>query len=185
MDMNFLVAYTTYNNAYQDWYNPATRTTVAYEVLETAETAFVEVFRTFYNGFLRYSPLVTNADLVSMGLPHRPSGELTPAPIPTTRPDTDVILSGPGVVEIHFHDETSEDKAKPAGVHGAEIVWAVLEEPPVNWAELTHSSFDTHTPFTLTFEGDQRGHRLYFALRWENTRGDKGPWSAIRDTVIP
>jgi hypothetical protein len=70
-------------------------------------------------------------------------------------------------------------------VHGAEIGWGVLDEPPVNWSQLVHSSFDTASPFRLSFEGDQRGRRLYFALRWENTRGAKGPWSEIMDAVIP
>jgi hypothetical protein len=70
-------------------------------------------------------------------------------------------------------------------VHGAEICWAVLDTPPVNWSQLVNSSFDTASPFRLSFEGEMRGRRLYFALRWENTRGAKGPWSEIQDTVIP
>jgi hypothetical protein len=35
------------------------------------------------------------------------------------------------------------------------------------------------------FENDQRGKTVYFALRWENTRGEKGPWSAIQIAIIP
>jgi hypothetical protein len=70
-------------------------------------------------------------------------------------------------------------------VHGAEIAWAILDTPPVNWDALTHSSFDTHTPFRLTFGGDQRGKTLYFALRWENTTGEKGPWNEIQNAIIP
>ncbi|MDR2449501.1 MAG: hypothetical protein LBD52_06030 [Prevotellaceae bacterium] len=38
--------------------------------------------------------------------------------------------------------------------------------PPTNWEELTHSSFDTHTPFRLSFGNDQRGQTVRFALRW-------------------
>jgi hypothetical protein len=32
---------------------------------------------------------------------------------------------------------------------------------------------------------EDRGKKLYFALRWENTRGEKGPWSEIHSTIIP
>ena len=29
------------------------------------------------------------------------------------------------------------------------------------------------TPLTLSFENDQCGQTLYYALRWEDTRGEK------------
>jgi hypothetical protein len=51
--------------------------------------------------------------------------------------------------------------------------------------DLTNSSFDTHTPLTLEFADEDRGKVLYFALRWENTRGEKGPFGAIMNAIIP
>ncbi|AHF94767.1 hypothetical protein OPIT5_26275 [Opitutaceae bacterium TAV5] len=51
--------------------------------------------------------------------------------------------------------------------------------------DLTRSGFDTRSPFTLNFDENQRGKTVYFALRWENTRGDKGPWSPITHAVVP
>jgi hypothetical protein len=39
---------------------------------------------------------------------------------------------------------------------------------------MTHSAVNTHSPCTFIFEHDQRGKTVYFALRWENTRGEKG-----------
>jgi hypothetical protein len=87
---------------------------------------------------------------------------------------------------IHFYDQGSvKSKAKPAGQHGAEIRWAILDTPPVDVKELIHSSFDTRTPFTLEFEGHECGKTVYFCLCWENTRGEKGPWSKIVSAVIP
>ncbi|MDR1724124.1 MAG: hypothetical protein LBR84_09345 [Tannerella sp.] len=44
---------------------------------------------------------------------------------------------------------------------------------------------DAASPITFTFTGEQRGQCFYFALRWKNTRGDKGPWSEIGSAVIP
>jgi hypothetical protein len=66
-----------------------------------------------------------------------------------------------------------------------ELAWAILPAPTVDWKELIHSSFDTHTPLRLTFDGTERGKTVYFALRWENTRGEKGPWSEIMSAIIP
>jgi hypothetical protein len=34
-------------------------------------------------------------------------------------------------------------------------------------------------------EDPNRGKWLYFAARWENNRGKKGPWCEIMNTVIP
>jgi hypothetical protein len=88
-------------------------------------------------------------------------------------------------VEIHVTDSASRRKAKPAGVHGFETAWAILDAPPTTWEQLVHSSFCTRTPLRISFEGDKRGKTLYFALRWENTRGVKGPWTTIFTAIIP
>ena len=142
------------------------------------------VTRDFVNLNLRFNHAVTNGDRQDMGLTI-PDHNPTPVPKPTTIPEAKVRLTGQAVIEIHFRDEGADNKSKPAGVHGAEIAWAILDTPPVNWDELIHSSFATHTPLELTFLGEQRGKTLYFALRWESTRGEKGKWSPIQNAIIP
>ena len=183
----FQTAYTTFKTAFESWKNPAERTPLKTATLQDAEKAFKPIYRHLYVGILKENPLVTNADLLAMGLPERGDGERHPATVPKTTPAATVKTPEPGIVEIHFRDDSVDNasRAKPHGVHGAEICWGVFDEPPINWAQLLHSSFDTASPFRLSFEGDQRGHRLYFALRWENTRGEKGPWSEIQDAIIP
>jgi hypothetical protein len=61
----------------------------------------------------------------------------------------------------------------------------ISDVPMVDANELVHSVFDTRTPFTLEFGGHERGKTVYFALRWENTRGQKGHWSPIQSAIIP
>ncbi|MDR2622468.1 MAG: hypothetical protein LBC48_07815 [Dysgonamonadaceae bacterium] len=181
----FDVKYTNFLKAYKAWVNPAQRTKEKVIALTVAEKAFKQAYRQLYNGFLKDSPLVTEEDLAGMGLPQRNDGHHSRVPVPTDTIDATVALPSPGVVEIHYHSAGAEKRAKPAGVHGAELVWAIRDTPPDDWAELTHSSFDTRTPFYLSFDGEKRGKKLYFALRWENTRGEKGPWSTIFNTIIP
>jgi hypothetical protein len=48
-----------------------------------------------------------------------------------------------------------------------------------------HSSFATHPPFSLPFDLADTGKRLWYAARWENTTGQKGPWSEIMSVIIP
>jgi hypothetical protein len=38
---------------------------------------------------------------------------------------------------------------------------------------------------TIDFEEEDRGKTFWYAVRWENTTGLKGPWSEIRSAVIP
>ena len=47
--------------------------------------------------------------------------------------------------------------------------------PPASIEALTHSDFDTASPFTLTFDESDRGKRVYFCLRWESNTNLKGP----------
>jgi hypothetical protein len=185
LDNDFIPLFEAFETAFADWKDPAERTQTKTIKLAEAEDAFKPAYRKLYTGFLRESPLVTDDDLNSMGLPKRSSGR-TPAPVATTYPDFDVDSSVIRRLTIHFYDQGSKkSKAKPAGQHGAEIRWAILPAPPTTLGDLINSSFDTHTPFTLSFDENQRGQTVYFCLCWENTRGEKGPWSEIVSAIIP
>jgi hypothetical protein len=147
------------------------------EALETGIRAFV-------NQFIRGNPAVTEVDLANLGLPARDPHH-TPVPPPSTIPEAEVKVPHPMVVEIHFRDEGSAKRGKPEGVQGAKIVYDLLDAPPATVKELTQSAFDPRSPFTLTFEENQRGKALYFALRWENAKGQVGHWSVIQKAIIP
>jgi hypothetical protein len=41
------------------------------------------------------------------------------------------------------------------------------------------------SPLELTFDENERGKRVYFAVRWESGTVKKGPWSNILSAVIP
>ena len=49
---------------------------------------------------------------------------------------------------------------------------------------MSHSAFTTKSSHTFEFEENQRGQRLYCRGRWENNRGEKGPWGEIVNAVI-
>jgi hypothetical protein len=54
------------------------------------------------------------------------------------------------------------------------------DKPPAN--NLTHAVFVTGLCSALR---KAAGKHLYFALRWENTRGEKGPWSRAVKGSLP
>jgi hypothetical protein len=181
----FIPKHAVFITAFVDWRNPAERNPAKTATLISAERAFKPTYRKLYTGFLKNNPLVTDEDLVSMGLPKHSTGTKTPPTPPTEVMEATTDTSKPGVVGIHFRSKNEKGTAKPKHVRGAEIVSAVLDAPPTDWSQLIHSSFDTKTPAKLVFTGEQRGKTVYFALRWENNVGEKGPWSDIYSAIIP
>jgi hypothetical protein len=177
--------YTALSMAYAAWLDPATRTPLIITTLLSAEKAFITEYRKLHN-LLVMAPLVTDTDLQSMGLPKRSDGGRTPSPIPLYSPGYRVSHPETGVIKIDFFDKNGDPTrhGKPDGAHGLEAIWAVLPSPPDGWDSLTNSSFDTASPLYFNFTFEQIGQTVYFALRWENTRGEKGPWTTIANTVI-
>jgi hypothetical protein len=168
--------------AYQQ--NPADRTPlITFEKTEKRES-YEEDLRVLIRG-LQSNPKVTPDDLREMGIAI-PSSERTPVPVPDTYPEAKVDTSVIRHLTIDFKDaKSSKSKAKPHGVHGAEIRYGICETPPTEVTDLKESAFDTRTPFTLEFAESQRGKTVWFCLRWENTRGQKGPWGELIYAVIP
>jgi hypothetical protein len=133
---------------------------------------------------LQSSTLVTDDERREMGI-YVPPPHHSPNPPPETVVEFEVDTHVLRHLSLHFHDAGSTSKAKPHGVHGAEVRWGIRETPPAEVDDLTQSSFDTRTPFTLEFKESERGKTVYFCLRWENTTGRKGPWSEIVSAIIP
>ncbi|MDR3236860.1 MAG: hypothetical protein LBT48_09110 [Prevotellaceae bacterium] len=170
--------------AFEAYDNPQTSTRAALTAKKETRKAAEAGVRALLKGYVTYNPRVTDEDRNNMELPIHKTTR-THAHAPTTTPSVTVKKPAPGVVEMLFQDSESSKRAKPAGVHGAEIIWAILDAPPAGWDSLIHSVFDTHTPYIFTFTYEERGKTLYFALRWENTRGEKGPLTEIQSTIIP
>ena len=167
--------------------NPATRTKLTVQAKNTVKTALKAAIRQAVKAYLMYNPAVTDEDRDGLGIPIHKTTR-TPSPKATTYPVRKADTSMLRRVTIHFADQHATEetaKAKPAGQHGTEILWAIRDTPPASLKELTNSSFDTHTPFTLEFDENERGKTIYFCLCWENTRGEKGHWSPIESAIIP
>ncbi|MDR1347095.1 MAG: hypothetical protein LBJ63_01500 [Prevotellaceae bacterium] len=163
----------------------ATRTKLTVQAKNTARKILEKNLRQAIREYLTNSHLVTDEDRDGLGLPI-PKTTRTPSPVAATYPDFDIDSSMIRRLTVHFYDQgQKKSKAKPPGQHCAEIRWAIRETPPASLKDLINSSVDTHTPFTLEFDENERGKTVYFCLCWENTRGEKGPWSEIQSAIIP
>jgi hypothetical protein len=175
------------DDAVGGWRDPATRTKTKTAAMQSAERDFQPLYRQLYMAFLRVSPLVTNEDLVAMGLPERRSGGYTPVQAPSTFPVCQPDSSTVRRIVLHFRDNGGDHRRpKPHGVHGAEICWLVSDTAQTfTLDDLTATSICTRSPAVFDFKEQQRGKYFYYVMRWENRRGAKGPFGLIGHTVIP
>jgi hypothetical protein len=164
--------------------NPKNRTQVQITAKIEARKNYEDVLRIFIKGYVTYNPKVTDDERELLGLPVHKKGR-TPAPIPKRYPLFKIDSSVIRRLDVYFYDDVNERRSKPEGVHGAEISWDFSDVPVEDPDKLVHSRFDTASPYTIEFNGEDRGRTVYIALRWENTRGEKGPWSEIITAIVP
>ena len=174
---------TAYESAYNTAQDP-NRGKVDVLNKNEARDALKAALRTFIKAYLSYNPVVTDADRERMGLPLHDSTR-SPIPPPSTIPELELDSSIIRQVMVHFKDAGSEKRGKPRGVHGIELRWSLLETPPASVEELKNSAFDTATPYTFRFDETERGKALYICPRWENNKGEKGPWGEIVKAIVP
>jgi hypothetical protein len=175
---------TTWNSKFAIAEAPTTRTKATIREKNVARKNLETSLRAFIREYLTYNSKVTDGDRENLQLPIHKTTR-TPVPDPTTKPGFKIDSSVIRQLILFFRDEDSDSRAKPEGVHGVELRWAILAASPASIDELVHSAFDTHSPFTLTFDEGDRGKAVDLCLRWENTRGVKGPWSEIVMAIVP
>jgi hypothetical protein len=109
----------------------------------------------------------------------------TPVAVPTSAPVGRVDITNVREHTIHFSDSTTPtSKAKPPGVRGCQIWVKIGTAPPASASELVYRVMDTSSPFKNSFEPADAGKTAYYWLRWENTKGESGPWSAMVSATI-
>jgi hypothetical protein len=184
MDSDLLPKKNDWDVAWMAYVDPATRTPLITFTKTEKRVTYEKSLRKLVKN-LQGNTHVTDDDLRGMGIAI-PSSSRRPAPVALTYPDYDIDSSTIRRLVVNFYDQGQKrSKGKPTGQHGAEIRWAMRDTPPTSLKDLINSSFDTRSPFVLDFDESDRGKTVYFCLCWENTRGEKGPWSEILSAVIP
>jgi hypothetical protein len=174
---------TAYETAFEAAQNP-NRGKIDVLNKNEAKSALESSLRAFIKAYLTYNPAVSDADKESMGLPLH-DGTRTPVPPPSTIPELELDTSIIRQITVIFRDSGSEKRGKPQGVHGIELRWSFLEPAPASVEDLKNSAFDTASPYTFAFDEADRGKTLYICPRWENNKGDKGPWGEIVKAIVP
>ena len=125
--------------------------------------------------------ILTIEDRNAIGLIERKSTRSTPAP-PTTHPIGYINTINRLQHTISFRDEDGS-LAKPKGVRGCQI-WCKVGEPVTDVQELRFLAMSSASPYVHKFDIPAAGKTVYYWLRWENTRGKTGPWSAAVNATV-
>jgi hypothetical protein len=183
---NEVIALQTANTAFATLHAQAdspARTAVIVAEKNTARKALKAKIREMA-GFRLKNPVITDAERISLGL-HVRDASYTTVPVPTSRPEIDINVLDFRRLKVLFRDMGSSSRAKPYGVNGAVIAYAVLDATPADQNALTRSLLATRTPHTLEFSEEERGKTVYVAICWQNEKGQKGPWSEIENAIVP
>ncbi|MDR1284184.1 MAG: hypothetical protein LBK99_25710 [Opitutaceae bacterium] len=164
--------------------NPDKRTKATVQAKNEALAAYKAGIRQFVNERLTYNKKVTNADRDNMGLPIHDTHP-TPAPVSQDAPDITIRMPAARRLEILARVLANALRKKPDGGHGWELRWIISLTQPTSLDQITHSEFSTRSAIVLDFDENQRGQRIWLIARWENTRGQKGPWTDILSAIIP
>ncbi|MDR1221638.1 MAG: hypothetical protein LBL07_01990 [Tannerella sp.] len=175
---------TIYEAAYQKWADPATNSSTALDNLKDSEKEFFPIYRTFY-GAVKGSPLVSNASLEEMGFPPRPSGGHSPHPVDKLFVDINASPMGNYTIRVTFVNRDTGKSNVPDYLTGVVIYYVVSSTPIENPADLAFSRLATRAPYELTLDPALQGKTLYLAGRWQNARGELGPWSSIIKIIVP
>ena len=159
--------------------DPNMRTKLIVANKDTAKENLMNTFRSIY-GDLPQSVLTTE-DRAILNLEER-STTKTPVPIPDTFPIGKINFSNRLEHSISFTNEDGKH-GKPKGVRGCQI-WCKEGEPALDEKQLLFLGTDTASPFLKKYSIADAGKTIHYWLRWENTRGETGPWSAVVSATV-
>ena len=133
---------------------------------------------------LQVNDAVTDPDRVALRIPrhdHKPS----PTPPPSAQLEVDITFPGIHLVEVSLRAVGSMRRGFPAGVRGARIYYGLMDSPPASGDDLPHSVFTRKSKHLFDFAESERGKKVFFCARSENSKGDVGPWGTIFFAIIP
>jgi len=149
--------------------------------------------RVYVQGFLARNPFVTNPDRETMKITIY---DVIPTvvPPPSVPVEGDLYFPAAGLVEVKNIRAVGMQVDKKAE-YGVRIYYGIMgapdeadkfriDKPPKTGDDLPHSVFTRRNRYRFDFTGES-GRQIFFCLRFENSKGQAGPWGKILQSFIP
>ncbi|MDR1399267.1 MAG: hypothetical protein LBJ41_05030 [Treponema sp.] len=149
-----------------------------------AKEKCIDEMRDFANSSVRFNKKMEEVDKVQLGISSRKT-TITHHPTPTARPD--IVVEN---TRSHFEhrilalNPNNRKTSKPDDVYGVRYGWQVGGDKPTSGDYLPKAKFNRRTSLILAYTEADKGKTVYYAICYENGRGDQGPWSSIEEALI-
>jgi hypothetical protein len=160
----------------------------------------------FLKGHFFLSPTLSNADFISLDLKPRDLIP-TPVPVPVNHAGVEVVKWAPHALGLRYFTATEIGDVKsdygvrvyyglvPSGASAAvngkvffsRLTAGVYElaSLPITSEDLPNSFFTRRMKSILEFPSEASGFTCYLAARFENSKGQSGPWGVMIHAVVP
>jgi hypothetical protein len=160
----------------------------------------------FLKGHFFLSPPLSNTDYVTLDLkPHK--SRPTIIPVPVNQPGIEIIKWAPHILELRYFTAAKLDDGE--GDYGIRVYYGLvrpsapaviagnisahliadgvyeLSAPPMIAAELPSSFFTRRMKYILVLPLEASGLTCYLAARFENSKGNQGPWGTMIHALVP
>jgi hypothetical protein len=187
-------AYTDWSAAYLPTLKPHTPAetaarNAAYKRSKKVLSRFIQVW------FRGFPETVTEEDLRNMEIPPV-SGGRAPIPPPEIQVEADLVFPGIHMVELRkIRAVANLERPDPRSDYGVRIYYGFsgspsdqypfrLDKPLKTGKVLPYSVFTRRQKERFDFDGES-GNTVYFCLRYENSKGQAGPFGPVLQAVIP
>jgi hypothetical protein len=174
------------------------RTSALTAKCKTAFEALIEKMRSVKNQYF-LSPPLTDVDFATLDLKSRDMNH-SPVSSPTSRAEADVSRSGAHQLELHLRPASGSLPDSRRSDYGYRIYYGVLPprgapvdadakreliQVPTTGNDLPFSKFTRRQKEVFDFVQEDSGKTAYFCVRYENAKGEPGPWGSIFSAIIP
>jgi len=133
-----------------------------------------------------YVPPLTEADIVNLGLRLKDDTP-TSVSIPTGQAEGDISYLGGEqlMMRIRRVEGTPLDGKAEYGHKIYYRLYAHGETPPAIGKDLHENVFTRQKKYLFRFGQEDKGKTAYFCIRYENSKGEQGPWGPMFSAIIP
>lgn len=182
---------TSITNAKTDWVAKyaagkpeADPTSAQRQAKNDSRKVYTQLIRQVVKQYIRFNPVVTNDDLVTLGLSVPDTTRTRSAP-PDHSPTENVDAIEHLQHKIRITDPKNPNtKAKPKGVARINVYRYVGTTQPVSIADYKFDGTSTKFLYTSKFDETDVGKKAWYITQYENTRGERGPLSDSISAVI-
>jgi hypothetical protein len=178
----------------------AERTEVITEQCKMAFNTLEKCMRDFKKRYF-LSPPLTNADFVSLHLPTR-EGSTQSVPAPVSQASATIWKRDLYTIGLKLSATATTLSTDERARYGFRVYWGIMPQGgasveaavgkkrelmkiPISGDELPFSKFTRRKREIFNFDAEDSGKTVFFCIRFENSKGDPGPWGPIVSAVIP